>query len=273
MPEDNLSGARLLGAPDALLSVTAAAAGILRRIVRGAGIAVPPFATTVLGAGPSTAATIRAVRPFTMTTPRRIAALCEAVRYLVRSGIDGDVVECGVWRGGSMMAAAATFLQEGAADRQLHLFDTFEGMTAPGEVDVAIADGRPAAELLRESDRLDPNSVWCCAPLEGVKAAMAGTGYPMANVHCVRGPVEETVPRHAPARIALLRLDTDWYQSTRHELEHLFPRLVPGGVLIIDDYGHWDGARKAVDEFLARLPAPLPALHRIDYSGRCLIKP
>ena len=72
-----------------------------------------------------------------------------------------------------------------------------------------------------------------------------------------------------PERIALLRIDTDWYESTRHELVHLYPRLSPGGVLIIDDYGHWQGARKAVDEYFQ---AGL-FLNHIDYTGRLAIKP
>jgi hypothetical protein len=97
------------------------------------------------------------------------------------------------------------------------------------------------------------------------------TGYPAERVHLVRGPVEETLPAAAPERLALLRLDTDWYASTRHELEHLYPRLVDGGVLIVDDYGHWQGARQAVDEYFAGT-APPPLLHRIDYTARIGVK-
>jgi hypothetical protein len=83
--------------------------------------------------------------------------------------------------------------------------------------------------------------------------------------------VEKTLPSHAPAQIALLRLDTDWYASTRWELEHLFPRLSRNGVLIIDDYGHFKGARQAVDEHINLHKLPL-LLNRIDYSGRIAIK-
>jgi len=74
-----------------------------------------------------------------------------------------------------------------------------------------------------------------------------------------------------PGKIALLRLDTDWYESTAHELKHLYPLLVPGGVIIIDDYGHWEGARKAVDEYITAEKLPL-LLNRIDYTGRIGIK-
>jgi len=87
----------------------------------------------------------------------------------------------------------------------------------------------------------------------------------------VAGAVEDTLPDRAPMEIALLRLDTDWYASTKHELETLYPRLVSGGVLMLDDYGHWTGCRKAVDEYFAA-NAPAPLLNRIDYTARVATK-
>jgi len=224
-----------------------------------------------LGMGP-TARIVRAARPYTMTSEARLEALCDAVRYIVRGRIPGDIVECGVWRGGSMMAAALALLDEGDGERVLHLFDTFSGMTQPGAEDVSF-DGVSAESQLRAADPADegPASVWCRAPLEGVRAAIASTGYDMQRVRFIAGDVKDTLPREAPARIALLRLDTDWYASTRHELEHLYPRVVPGGVLIIDDYGHWKGARKAVDEYFAEHQIAI-RLHSIDYTGRWALK-
>jgi O-methyltransferase len=219
---------------------------------------------------PEVARIVRRVMPFTMTSVPRAVALCEAVRYLIGNDIAGDIVECGVWRGGSMMAVAHTLMGLADQSRGLYLFDTFEGMTAPTDKDVA-ASGETAERLMAQSDPGDARSVWCIAPLEEVRQAVLGTGYDRSRVFFVKGRVEDTVPAHAPEKIALLRLDTDWYESTRHELRHLFPRLVPGGVLIIDDYGHWSGARQAVDEYLAEHRVPL-LLQRIDYSGRCAIK-
>jgi hypothetical protein len=108
--------------------------------------------------------------------------------------------------------------------------------------------------------------------LADVQANLRSTGYPPERIHYVVGKVEDTLPQAAPERIAILRLDTDWYESTRHELEHLYPRLTAGGVLIIDDYGHWAGARRAVDEFLARTESAI-LLNRIDYTGRIGVKP
>jgi len=210
----------------------------------------------------------RQVAPFTMTSPERIYALRRAVGYVAERGLPGAIVECGVWRGGSMMVAAQTLLDLSKPDYDLFLFDTFEGMPAPGAVDRDAA-GVPAAELLA---RAAPEAnIWARSALEETSAAIGGLGYPPGRVHLVAGRVEETIPGRAPERIALLRLDTDWYESTRHELVHLYPRLVPGGVIIIDDYGHWQGARKATDEYLAQEGISL-LLNRIDYTGRIGIK-
>ena len=205
---------------------------------------------------------MRAVRPYTMTSDERLFALIEAVRFITRSKVPGAIVECGVWRGGSMMAAARTLLSLGDTSRELYLFDTFAGMTDPGAEDVTVT-GEAAGDYFREN--------WCYSPLEAVREAVLGVGYDGQKIHFVRGDVEDTIPDQAPEEIALLRLDTDWYASTRHEMVHLFPRLASGGVLIVDDYGHWQGARQAVDEYLAERDTPL-LLARIDYSGRIALK-
>lgn len=214
---------------------------------------------------------IRAVEPATMTSPERILALCEASRYLIRNQIEGDLVECGVWRGGSMAAVARTLRHMQALNRRLWLYDTFDGMSPPTGVDVDFL-GRPAAKIMdsEKSNSLspnDPNSIWCRSPLEGVRQTMIETNYPLGQIRFVKGMVEQTLPEHKPDKIALLRLDTDWYESTKCELEHLFPRLVPGAVLIIDDYGHWDGCRRAVDEYFEQHQIRM-LLNRIDYTAR-----
>lgn len=209
---------------------------------------------------------LRKVRPFTMTSDARILALVDSVRHLTKNGIIGSIVECGVWRGGSSMAAALTLLQEKDVSRDIYLFDTFTGMTEPSENDVSF-DGVPAKDQF-------PNSgeAWCEAGMADVKANMESTSYPSTLLHYVPGLVEETITSSCPPHeIALLRLDTDWYESTRHELYHLFPRLVKGGILIIDDYGHWQGAKKAVDEYFFH-HKPSHFMHRIDYTGRLIIK-
>jgi len=185
--------------------------------------------------------------------------------------VRGDFVECGVWRGGSVMMMAATLLRCGDTTREVWLYDTFDGMTAPSEDDVQAMSGRLAAEILSEQQRTADNPFWGVSPREVVERNLRGTRYPFDRFRFIEGDVAATIPASAPEEIALLRLDTDWYASTRHELEQLYPRLVTGGVLIIDDYGYWRGARKATDEFFATL-RPRPLLHRIDYTGRICVK-
>jgi hypothetical protein len=215
--------------------------------------------------------TIRDVEHATMTSAERLAALVQAVEWIERRGLPGAVVECGVWRGGSMMAAALTLRRLGNEARELFLYDTFAGMTEPEEVDRAY-DGSTAEQAMHAHDpSAGSMPEWCNAALEEVRRNMASTAYPPERIHYVAGAVETTIPATLPGPIALLRLDTDFYSSTRQELVHLYPLVVSGGVVIVDDYGAWQGARKAVDEFL--LDEPEIFLHRIDVTGRIFVKP
>ena len=211
----------------------------------------------------------RRVRPYTMTSAERVMALCQSIAYLEQRGIAGAVVECGVWKGGSMMAAALALRALRSTSRPLYLFDTFSGMPPPGSADRDL-HGRHAADWL-DADSTMGDMVRARCGLAEVHQALRRTRYPWDRIAFVPGRVEETLPARAPERIALLRLDTDWYESTAHELDHLWPRLADGGVLIVDDYGHWQGARRAVDEFLAR-NGLMPTLHIIDYTGRLVVK-
>ena len=221
----------------------------------------------------STVETIQAVRPYTMTTVERIEAVCSATEYVLRYDIPGAFVESGVWKGGSSMAAALTLVKNGVADREMYLYDTFEGIPAPGEHDALIGSDHESMRTWWEKENSKPGEApWLEAPVDQVRAAMGSTGYDLDRVHLIPGLVQDTIPATAPEQIALLRLDTDWYESTKVELEVLFPRLSPGGVLIVDDYGFTEGARKAVDEFLATYQEPV-FLHRIDSCGRLVIKP
>jgi O-methyltransferase len=205
------------------------------------------------------------VNEYTIVGIERSYALYKAVRYILESFIRGDFVECGVWKGGSAMLIAYTLLKAGVTDRKIILYDTFEGMTKPGEKDGEFEK--------KEWERMKVNehrNNWCLSTIEEVLANMLQTGYPKKNIELVKGRVEETIPGQMPSHIALLRLDTDWYESTKHELTHLFPLLEKNGVLIIDDYGAWQGAKKASDEYFS---AYGPAyLNRIDFAGRLVIK-
>ena len=213
------------------------------------------------------------VSPYTMTGPLRIEALLKSVRYVIARSIPGALVECGVWRGGSVLAMIHQLQALGVTDRDIYLYDTFEGMTEPTEKDTSSYDP-PALETWQHDSS---HGVKSWANLfnseifneSDVVALIRETGYPQERLHFVKGRVEDTIPGVKPDAIAVLRLDTDWYESTRHELIHLYPLLQMGGVLIIDDYGHWDGARIAVDEYFGESPL---LLHRIDYTGRSAIK-
>jgi hypothetical protein len=209
-----------------------------------------------------------AVKSCTMTSIEALYALYKSIEYVTRANIPGDIVECGVWRGGSMMLAALTLMALGAPDRRLVLFDTFGGHPAPHPE----KDGQGLYDEWLRRRRPDQLSDWADASLTEVFGNLEGTGYPMDKVVLVKGRVEDTVPASAmPETIALLRLDTDWHESTVCELTHLYPRLATGGVLIIDDYGVMPGVRRAVDEYIAAHPAA-PLLNRVDFAVRVGVK-
>lgn len=209
---------------------------------------------------------IRTVEPYTLTSGERVAALCASVDYVIDHDIPGAFVECGLWRGGSLMAVLLRLRQRGISDRDIVGFDTFTGMTEPTREDVDLR-GR-AAGRRRRLKSLGDAVTYAISEAE-VFGLLISTGYDVGRIRLVAGPVEDTLPRHAPETIAVLRLDTDWYASTRHELVHLYPRLSVGGVLLIDDYGHYQGARQAVDEYLL---GHRILMQRIDYTGRLAIK-
>ncbi len=214
------------------------------------------------------------VAPFSMTSPERGFALWTAVNSVISNNIPGAFVECGVWKGGSSMLIALTLLQRGIVDRALYLFDTFVGMTPPGPEDVDL-NGEHAADLMAGTRGPEiAELVKAAISLEDVIAAIAGTGYDMRLVRLVKGDVSETLPKTQTLRICLLRLDTDFYDSTLAELRALYPRLAPGGPLIIDDYGHWLGARQAVEDYFADPTTEFsrPVLWAIDYTGRGGVK-
>lgn len=210
-----------------------------------------------------------ACSPYTMTSIERMYALYSAIQYIVKAKIPGDIVECGVWRGGSCMLAAKTLQHFGDTSRKIYLFDTFEGMPKPTAGDIA-KDGDRLTKQWNDMAQNTHND-WCYASLEDVQRNLSTVGYPADKIEYVVGKVEETIPGTLPSSIALLRLDTDWFDSTKHEMVHLYPNLQSKGVLLIDDYGHWKGSRAAIDEAFAEKNI-VPFLARIDYTGRAFIK-
>ena len=210
----------------------------------------------------------RKVKSYTLTSHERVHALRQAVMYVEKAGIPGAIVECGVWRGGSMLVVAHTLMELGATDRELYLFDTFETMPPPGTHDRDVW-GNHAADTF---DAALTSPVYAYIPQDEIRSLLVDTGYPAERMHFVKGMVEQTIPDNAPERIALCRLDTDWYESTAHEMEHLYPRIAAGGVLLVDDYGHYMGSKRAVDEYITAHDLAL-LLNRIDMSGRLAIVP
>lgn len=204
----------------------------------------------------------RSVRDFTSTDSLRIDAVYDTVLQLEALQISGDLVECGVWRGGSSMAMALALNAVECRDRTIWMYDTFEGMTLPEIDDVALGSGESAMEWFVAAALSDSSSTPLAASVDEVIANIQSTGFSPEKVRFVVGPVEETLSLgDLPEQIALLRLDTDWYASTRAELETLYPRMTTGGVLIVDDYWSWSGSKKAVDDYFLEHNVRLPLIH------------
>jgi O-methyltransferase len=210
-----------------------------------------------------------AVRSFTMTSVERMFDLYKSVEYIVKAGIPGDIVECGVWRGGSMMLVAQTLQFFGDTSRGLWLYDTFEGHPKPAEDEVDLW-GHRAIDDWQKEVKADGTTDWGRVGIEEVAANMAATGYP-GPVKLVKGMVEETARLPTADAFALVRLDTDWFPGAKISMETFWPRLSRGGVLVIDDYGHYMGQREAVDAYFARHGIAVK-LNRVDYSCRTAIK-
>ncbi|MFH0862811.1 MAG: TylF/MycF/NovP-related O-methyltransferase [Candidatus Altiarchaeota archaeon] len=208
-------------------------------------------------------------RDYTLTSKERMYALYKAVRYVVDAKIPGDFVECGLWRGGSSMLMAYSLMGCADAGRKLYLYDTFAGMPEPTVKDVAL-DGSDAMGTWRRKGG-NGGSRWGYVSQEEVEANLKSTGYPASGLVFVKGMVEDTMPATLPSRVALLRLDTDFFDSTRHELIHMYPLLSQRGVLIVDDYGYWRGARAAVDGYFKENNVKM-LLDRVDYTGRIGVK-
>ena len=206
-----------------------------------------------------------------LTFPR-LATLYGQVRYLENNGIDGDFVECGVWRGGAAGMMALSQMDSGCPPRQFHLFDSFEGLPrATDKGDERTISGlglQTEGPDIEVSGHLAVDDTW-------VRSLFKDIAYPDSHTHIHMGWFQDTLPKFAAGKlkIALLRLDGDLYESTRLSLEHLWDLLVPHGVMVIDDYLSFGGCKVAIDELMETLPVK-PYLNKIHgYGGRYLIKP
>lgn len=201
---------------------------------------------------------------YSMTTRLRMWSLINSINYVSNKNIKGDFVECGVWKGGNLMLF--NFLnQKYKLNKKIYGYDTFEGMPLPSRFDFKY-DGRSALNLY--SKRTRSKDGWAKSSFDEVKSNLL-TECSLDNIHLIKGLVEDTllIKKNLPKKISILRLDTDFYESTKIELEILFPLLEEDGILIIDDYGHYKGSRKAVDEYFKKKPF----LIYVDHSCRIFI--
>lgn len=188
-------------------------------------------------------------------------------KYIIDNKIDGDFVECGVWRGGHAILAAKIFELYGAR-KNVYLFDTFEGMTASNKIDQRLTDKLSAKTILSKN-----KDAYCYADLNEVKTNFTKVNLLKKNVIFIKGDVAKTlkIKNNLPKKIGYLRLDNDWYESSKIELDVLFPLLSKKGVLVFDDYGYWKGQKKATDEFFVKNKIT-PLLHYLSSNARVFIK-
>jgi hypothetical protein len=207
---------------------------------------------------------INIVKPFTMTSVERITGLYYSLEHIRINKIEGDFVECGVWKGGNVLGILEYLTKHNMTKNNVWLYDTFEGMTDPEDIDVD-SSGKKGDIKLEE--------VLCYSSLKEVKNILSVSSYPKDKIKFIEGDVCETLKTNVnvPKNISLLRLDTDWYKSTKKELEVLYPLLSSKGVLIVDDYGHWKGSKMAVDEYFNNLNLDVE-IHKLDYTGIKIIK-
>jgi len=212
---------------------------------------------------------IKNASKYSMTGTLRMWALMNAIKYVNANNIPGDIVECGVWRGGNLILAAK-LVNNDKQLRKIWGFDTFSGMTEPTIFDT-FSDGTHVSHILNDSVKEENTKNIHAFVSKNQVLSNLKTNSVDHLIQLVEGRVEETLLNESnlPVSISILRLDTDWYESTKIELEILYPRLKRGGVCIIDDYGHYSGAKKAVDEYFG---IHKPWMHYIDYTCRLIIK-
>ena len=204
------------------------------------------------------------VKGYTKSDPVRLASMVQALTDIDDRNTPGDVVEVGVWRGGNIMLTRIM-----SPRRKCWMYDTFDGMTEPdANLDVK-KSGHRAIE--RYNIKKANGSKWDAVSVEEVQEGFRKVGVSLDDVAMVVGPVEDTMldPNQLPLAVAILRLDADWYSPTKMALKTLYPRVVPGGFLIVDDYGHWMGCQKAVDDYFGK---DLPPYYDADYSCRVFKK-
>lgn len=213
---------------------------------------------------------VQSIEPYTMTSKSNSWAIIQAIKHIKKNNIQGELVECGVYKGGNIILFKI-ICDELKINKKIFAYDTFSGMSEPShnDKDLKNIDAKYIFEKYKSK-----NDAWCFADLNDVKSNITKFNLDVSkDFYFIKGKVEDTlkVKSNIPEKISLLRLDTDFYESTKIELEILYPKLEKGGVLIIDDYGHWKGSKKAVDEYFD-IENNFTWMHRINYTSRLLIK-
>jgi len=206
-----------------------------------------------------------------MGSTQNLYATALACRYIVNMEIEGDFVECGVYRGGHSIIAAEIFKRFGA-NKKVFLFDKFRGMTEPGEKDFQLYSETPALLKYKANKKQDHVS-WAYSSLGEVRNNFHKLKLADSNVIFIEGDVLQTIPSNMKLfkSISFLRLDTDWFDSTKIELDFFYPILSKSGVIVVDDYGSWEGSKRATDEYFYGKNRPFFSL--IDGGARLGIKP
>ena len=212
---------------------------------------------------------IKQSEEFSMTGRLRMWSLIQSIKYVIKNNIEGDIVECGVWRGGNLILSQKILASLGINKKKIYGFDTFEGMTEPQDIDIDM-HGRKSSDLMSKTKKINnQKDIWAYCDFETVSKNIENNTT-FNSINLIKGDVKNTlIDNNLPKKISILRLDTDWYESTKIELEKLYPLLSTGGILIIDDYGQFKGCKKAVDEFFADNKL---FFHYIDYSCRLIVK-
>ena len=211
---------------------------------------------------------------YSMTGFERMFFLIKAIKQIEIDNVEGDFVECGVWRGGNLILFQRMIEKLNFKNRKIFAYDTYSGMSPPTQSDLNI-NNEKAEDIINSLEKkgVDPenNIIFAKCDLENVKKNFQINTGKNDNLICIKGKVEDTlkIKNNLPKKISLLRLDTDWYESTKIELEVLFPLLSKNGIMIIDDYGYWKGSKKAVDEYFKDKNINL---FKIDFTSRYLFK-
>lgn len=177
---------------------------------------------------------------------------------IFNNNIEGALVECGVHEGFQQAIWIYIIMNNNLVKRDIYLYDTFTGLVEPSKYDYTCENSKLFKYSQIDTYNYWKNQIidsninnWCYVPLDKVKNNLYETGYPMEKLHFIVGNTIETlkIKENIPDKIAILRLDTDWYESSKVELEQLYNNVVTGGLIIFDDYYHWDGQRRAVDDY------------------------